>query len=43
MFEAIFSLVVLGDYTSGMYALFGIDEDSRIVDVVLTVRSLIVG
>lgn len=42
MFDAVLSLVAFGDFTGGMYAHFGIDEDSWIVDVVLNVRSLFV-
>ena len=29
MIDIIFWLIVFGDYTGGMYALFGIDGDSR--------------
>ena len=42
MFDAIFSLVVLGDYTGAMYAYFGIDEDSLIVHAVLSFRALFI-
>ena len=40
MFNALFSLIVSGDYVGGMYTHFGIDEDSPLVHAVLTVRAL---
>lgn len=42
MFDAIYSLIVIGDYTGAMYAQFGIDEDSPVVHAVLTIRALFI-
>lgn len=36
MLDALISLFVHGDYTGGMYTHFGIDEDSWIIDAVLS-------